>query len=373
MVTWLERAERISPRGAQTLSKRGYPFEAPHVECGSGCHVWTVDNKKLIDWVCSLATVTLGHGHEYVTKAIRNELDCGGTFALPHVLEVEVGERLCAFMGYEQVRWATTGSEATEAAVRTARIATGRSLVLSHGYHSWFSTFTAARPTKPGVPHEYTLAIEEWTTLEHYESLLQRFDVAAVILEPAKFDKVELMEIVLAARAMGTLVIFDEVVSGFRYALRGVQEIYGIRPDLSVYGKAITNGTFPVSALLGPRHLMQHAWPASGTYSGHPVGLAAVDAVLDVYEEEPVIERIHGAGRALIDGFNALKFPISLGGHPARPMWRGDQDKINAFLCAVYREGVLMHPAGLNAMAAHTEEDITATLDACVRAARVLA
>lgn len=383
MASWIQRALAVSPRGSQTLSKRAYPFDPGHALGGVGCRltICTDDHedgtiahhpKEVIDWNCSLATNTLGHGHLSIDAAIRDQLFCGGTFGIPHVAEVLVGERLCHLLGYEQVRWASTGSEATEAAIRTARIATGRYVILTHGYHSWFSTFTAAKEYRPGVPDEYANVMWGVDTLADITSIENMDLVAAVILEPAHFSVDELIELMGYTRAHGALVIFDEVVSGFRYHLRGIQGLYGLYPDLSVFGKALTNGTFPVSALLGPRSLMQHAWPASGTYSGHPVGLAAVNAVLDIYEAEPIIERIHAAGAALIEEFNALKLPVTLGGHPARPMWAGPREALDTFLCAVFAEGVLMHPSGLNASAVHGEGDVEETVAACQRAGEAL-
>lgn len=360
-MTLRERAERITPNGCQTLSKRAYPGPMPHVVRGAGSRVWTADGRELIDWVCSLATVTLGHAHPHVNAAITRQLAAGGTFALPHEREVAVSERLCALMGYEQVRWCSTGSEATEAAVRVARIATGREVVLTQGYHSWFSTFTAARPVHPGVPERFRDVMVE---VERPADVLAD-DVAAVIVEPARLSREEARELVAVAHHHGALVIFDEVVSGLRVALRGAQELYDVRPDLSVYGKALSNGTFPVAALLGPEGLMRHAWPVSGTYSGHPVGLAAVDAVLDVYAREPIIERLHAAGRAFIDGFNALDGPLRAAGHPSRPMLIGDDGPRRAFHVAAFGRGILLHPAGNNASAAHTEADVADTIAAC--------
>lgn len=356
-----ERAERITPNGCQTLSKRAYPVPMPHAVWGVGARIWTDDGRDMIDWVCSLATVTLGHGRPEVNTAIARQLSNGGTFALPHIHEVIVSERLCALMGYEQVRWCSTGSEATEAAVRVARIATGRDLILTQGYHSWFSTFTAAREHRPGVPSALASVMHEFGHLGQITP-----EVAAVIVEPAPLGREALVALLEAAHEVGALVIFDEVVSGLRVAVRGAQEFYDVKPDLSIYGKALSNGTFPVAALLGSREVMQHAWPASGTYSGHPVGLAAVDAVLDIYEREPVIARLHGAGQALIDGINALGGPVKAGGHPSRPILSFvDDEASRRFHTAVLERGILMHPAGNNASAAHTDKDITQTVEAC--------
>ena len=366
------RALATTPRGCQTLSKNAYPFPLTHVARGSGSRLTLADGRELIDWVASLATVTLGHAHPVVNDAIRRQLHDGGTFALPHRLEVSVSERLCAVMGYEQARWSSTGSEATEAAVRVARIATGRDVVLTEGYHSWFSTFTAARIEHPGCPEMFRHAIREWTEIHQLKSWIGFFTPAAVILEPMHFTAEQLREIIALAHSRGALVIFDEVVSGLRVAMRGAQELYDVRPDLSVYGKAITNGTFPVACVVGSRALMQHAWPASGTYSGHPIGLAAVNAVLDVYEREPIIARMHEAGRALIEGVNALGGAVKATGHPARPIFTGAPSVLARFHAAMAAGGVLTHPAGCNAMAAHTKDDVAATVEACARAMREL-
>lgn len=393
MPTLYDRACAITPGGAHTLSKRADRYGAgmpAFIEHGRGVEVGARyrngETQILIDWIASLAAVTLGHRQRDVTAAIRAASDMGGTFGMPHPLEVEVGERFLAATGWGDggmVRWVSSGSEATEGAMRIARIATGRNLVLSAGYHGWHSVHTAAKPRglRPGVPDVYAAAILDVQLGD--DSIGAAFrsgaSIAAVILEPCA-DAPPMPGVLRGVRdlahAHGALVISDEIIAGFRWHQQGAMlGTCGVRPDLAVYGKAIANGAFPIAAIVGGRDVMQHAWPVSGTANAHPTGLAAVGAVLTVYEQQDVVAQLWRNGRLLRHGVEglarALCAPVRIAGDDPRPVVQvAAADPARALAGqtllsqALARHGVLWHPAGAgNAMVGHLDV-MGRTLDA---------
>lgn len=420
--TLYDRACRVSPGGAQTLSKRHDRYGAgmpPFLWSGHGVHVYGEPTDDWnhphcwLDWIASLAAVTLGHAHPAVTEAMTRQLKDGGTFAMPHPLEVRVGQEFLATTGWPDgmVRWCSTGSECTEAAMRTARIATGRDRILSIGYHGWHSVHTAAKPVRPGVPAAFAAVIRDLPAgqIDAVRDMLDA-TVAALILEPcadAPPDVAYLQAVADLVHQQGALVIADEIICGFRWSEQGAMlGTCGVRPDLACYGKAIANGAFPIAALVGSADLMQHAWPVSGTANGHPVGLAAVEAVLDVYAREQPLRALHQAGRTLRHGLMGLALAIPrahlvVGGDDPRPVARIraprlggligqivegrawpipteiDEARSNigqTLLCQeLARRGVLWHPAGAgNAMVGHGPH-VAETLDAFAGALAVVA
>lgn len=388
---YLERAKKVIPGAAQTLSKM--PARFPQgafpvaVQRGNGANVWDIDGNKYVDWIGALGAVPLGYSYNpIIDKAL---YECGnGAMSLPHESEVELAERLCRKIPCaEMVRFVNSGSEATEAAIRTARIATGRDIILTvkSGYHSWHSWFQAVKDWHPGVPKEYEYSIKGFT-YNDIGSLEALFDVwsqrvACVIMEPCLFEKPKvgfLQGVRDLCTQYGALLIFDEMVTGYRWALAGGQEYFGVIPDLSTYGKGMANG-LPIGMLCGKREYMQHAELISGTFGGNAVSLAAANAVLDVYESEPVIETMWKRGEELQDYFNAGASNFSVqavcDGYPCKPRFKftyDDQDLNNKamslFLQAAAERGLLAHPGGLNVCYALTDQDMLVTFDAITHA-----
>lgn len=311
----LTRAERTIPLASQTFSKSRiqYPEGAAplFVTHGQGGRVWDVDGNEYVDLVCGLLPVVLGYRDPDVDQAIRDQLANGITFSLATALETELAERLvdiipCA----EQVRFGKNGTDATSAAIRLARASTGRDRIVACGYHGWQDWYIGATTRHKGVPG----AVRELTHMVPYNDLdaIHRLfhehpnDIAAVILEPMSAVEPhpgylgELRELV---HRHGALLLFDEVITGFRYALGGAQEYFGVVPDLASFGKAMGNG-MPISAVVGRADLMREMEEIffSGTFGGETLSLAAAIAVIDKMRREPVIETLWRTGATMADG-----------------------------------------------------------------------
>jgi glutamate-1-semialdehyde aminotransferase len=310
----LERARRVIPAYTQTLSKNPTQWVqgvAPsYVARASGAHVWDVDGNRYVDFPMALGPVILGHADPGVNEAVSRALRDGIVFTLPHPIEVEVAERVvervpCA----ERVRFGKTGSDVTSAAVRLARACNGRERVIACGYHGWQDWYIGTTSRADGVPAAVraltgTFAFND---LDSLDAALDagRGDVACVILEPCGAYEPEpgfLAGVVERAHAAGALVIFDEIITGFRLAPGGAQERYGVVPDLAAFGKALGNG-MPISALVGRAELMDRLEQVfySGTHGGEILSLAAADAVLDRLDPS-AYEALYAKGERLRAG-----------------------------------------------------------------------
>lgn len=410
---YLERALKVTPGGAQTLSKRAGRFpEGAYptgLRSGDGAFVIDLDGHKYLDMICGLACTTLGYGRKEIRDAVIDQLARGVSFSLATELESEVAEKICGMIPCaEMVRFVKTGSEANEAAIRVARKATGKDQVLTiaEGYHSWHSWFQALKPEHPGIPCGYGTPgwaefyadprIVDTFKFNDIPSLLRclgdgpdgpyeedgpsdcpdDYDVAAIILEPCHYEQPTpgfLQGVRDIATRIGAVLIFDEMVSGFRWANGGAQAYYGVTPDLATFGKACANG-FPLAFLCGRRDLMEHADVISGTFGGETLSLAACNAVLDIYQTEPIIETLWARGKQFKDGLNDLAHVIDVpavcDGFAVKPrikfLCEDGIDNIghlntmamSLFLQETALRGILWHPAGGNISAAMTTEDI---------------
>jgi glutamate-1-semialdehyde 2,1-aminomutase/spore coat polysaccharide biosynthesis protein SpsF len=313
------RAQQLIPGASQTLSKGPTQFVqgvAPaFLARGTGSHVWDVDGNEYIDFPMALGPIILGHCYPAVDEAVKRQMASGTVFSLPHALEVEVAERLvdmvpCA----EMVRFGKNGSDATSGAVRLARAYTGREVVACCGYHGWQDWYIGSTTFNKGVPdpvRQLTVPFE----YNNIDSLKRIFaerpkKVAAVILEPIGVIQPQdgfLQEIRELCRRNGALLIFDEVITGFRLARGGAQEYFGIIPDLACFGKAMANG-YPLSAVVGPREIMKAFEETffSFTFGGEALSLAAGQATMKEIAEKDVIGHLWEHGRQLIDGAQVL-------------------------------------------------------------------
>jgi glutamate-1-semialdehyde 2,1-aminomutase/spore coat polysaccharide biosynthesis protein SpsF len=282
----LERAQNVIPLGSQTFSKsrNQYPErQAPlFLTHGDGGRVWDVDGNEYVDLVCGLLPLVLGYRDADVDAAVQKQLDAGVTFSLATELEVELAERLVEIIPCaEMVRFGKNGTDATSAAIRVARAYTGRDRVAVCGYHGWQDWYIGTTTRNRGVP-------------EATRSLTHTF----------QFNDLDIAELV---RDQGTVLIFDEVITGFRYALGGAQELFGVTPDLAAFGKGLGNG-YPISALVGRAELMRELEQTfySSTFGGEAVSIAAAIAVVDKMRRDSVIERLWKTGRELADGVQKL-------------------------------------------------------------------
>ncbi|MDA4888050.1 glutamate-1-semialdehyde 2,1-aminomutase [Streptomyces sp. MS2A] len=332
-----ERLHAMVPGGAHTYAKGDdqYPENlAPVISHGSGAHVWDVDGNRYIEYGSGLRSVSLGHAHPRVTEAVRRELDRGSNFVRPSVVEVEAAERFLATVPTaEMVKFAKNGSDATTAAVRLARAATGRSRVAVCADHPFFSVddwFIGTTPMSAGVPaatDELTVAFP-YGDLDATEELLVRYrdEVACLILEPATHTEPPpgyLAGLRALADRHGCVLVFDEMITGFRWSEAGAQSLYGVVPDLSTFGKALGNG-FAVSALAGRRELMERGglrhsgervFLLSTTHGAETHALAAAMAVQATYVEEGVTARLHALGERLAAGVREAAAGMGVGDH----------------------------------------------------------
>ncbi|GGR62687.1 glutamate-1-semialdehyde 2,1-aminomutase [Streptomyces roseolus] len=319
-----ERLHALVPGGAHTYAKGDdqYPEDlAPVISHGRGAHVWDVDGNRYVEYGSGLRSVSLGHAHPRVVEAVRRELERGGNFVRPSVVEIEAAERFLATVPTaDMVKFAKNGSDATTAAVRLARAATGRARVAVCADHPFFSVddwFIGTTPMAAGVPAATTdLTVRfPYGDLAATEELLVRYEgeVACLVLEPATQTEPPpgyLAGLRALADRHGCVLVFDEMITGFRWSEAGAQGLYGVVPDLSTFGKALGNG-FAVSALAGRRELMERGglrhsgervFLLSTTHGAETHALAAAMAVQRTYTEEGVTARLHALGERLAAG-----------------------------------------------------------------------
>jgi glutamate-1-semialdehyde 2,1-aminomutase len=392
-----DRASSLIPGGAHTYSKGDdqFPSNAPRIiDRGLGCRLWDVDNNEFVDMAMSLGTTVLGHAYEPVLVAVRKELGRGVNFCRPSIIEGELAEIICDLIpSAEMVKFGKNGSDAVTAAVKLARAYTGRNYVARctadpfNAIHDWFIGSTEVNR---GVPPE----VQALTLKFHYNDLAscqQLFDtypseIACFILEPVSFIPPEgefLQRLKELCEKNGALLIFDEVVSGFRFALGGVQEMIGVTPHLSAFGKAMANG-FSVSALVGQKEFMrlggiehdqERVFLLSTTYGGETHCLAAAIACINEIRKQDAISHFWKTGQAMMDGVNRVaaevgaKKYISTSGYGCKPgfAFRDENGDVSAlartlFLQETIEKGLLM-PYMVPSLA-HTPEVVEFALDA---------
>jgi glutamate-1-semialdehyde 2,1-aminomutase len=311
----------VIPGGSHTYAKGDdqYPEAmAPVIERGEGCRTWDIDGNEFIEYGIGVRSVTLGHNYRPVVEAVSRHLDRGFNFARPHRLELEAAERLVDLIpSADMVKFGLNGSDVTTAAVRLARAFTGRDLVAVCSDHPFFSTddwFIGTTQMNAGVPdavRRLTVPFP-YNDLHAVEQLFQAHPgrIAAVMLEAETTEPPQDGYFAGLRRLCdihGVVLILDEIITGFRWDVRGAQHVYGIDPDLCTFGKGLANG-LPVSALAGRRDLMRlggfvadrdRVFLLSQTYGGEPWAMAAVLATIDAYQREGVTDRLHAAGATL--------------------------------------------------------------------------
>jgi glutamate-1-semialdehyde 2,1-aminomutase/spore coat polysaccharide biosynthesis protein SpsF len=319
------KAEKLIPSCSQTFSKGPSQFVqgvAPvYLERGEKAHVWDVDGNEYVDTVLALAPIILGYCDPCVDGAVQEQLKNGVSFSLPHRLEIEVAEKLVAMIPCaEMVRFGKNGSDATSGAIRAVRAYTGREMVACCGYHGWQDWYIGTTTRNGGVPVS-TRAMTKTFVYNDIDSLKSLFfqypgQIAAVIMEPISVEKPRdnfLAEVKEVAHAHGALLIFDEVVTGFRLAKGGAQEYFGVIPDLACFGKAMANG-FPLSAIVGSKEIMRIFDEIffSFTFGGEALSLAAARATIETFLEKDVIGVLWEQGERLQEGFNVLAKGLGL-------------------------------------------------------------
>jgi glutamate-1-semialdehyde 2,1-aminomutase len=331
------RTQSLIPGGAHTYAKGDdqFPEQAPpFIVRGKGCHVWDLDGNEFIEYNMGLRAVTLGHAYEPVLAAVAEQLQYGTNFTRPAPIETECAEEFLRHVrGAQMVKFCKDGSTAVDAALRLARAHTGRDMVAICAEHPFFSTsdwFIGTTGMPGGIPDW----IREHTVSFHYgdvaslEQLLatcpQR--IACVVLEPARIAEPApgyLQALKAACHAAGALLVFDEMITGFRWHAGGAQQVYGVTPDLSTFGKAMANG-FAVSALAGVHDVMrlggfdhdrERVFLLSTTHGAETHSLAAAIATMRIYREQDVAGYLHRQGGRLRAGIDRLIAENGLAGY----------------------------------------------------------
>lgn len=317
----LKRALAVTPLAAQTYSKSYRYFcegTAPSfIDRGEGSYVWDVDGNKYIDFICALGPVTVGYNNKQVNNAIIDQLQKGISFSLSTELEIELAEKITQIIPCaEMVRFVKNGSDATFAAVKLARAFTGREMIASCGYHGMQDWYIGSTANNKGVP-QAVCSLTKTFKYNDIDSLKQLFtqypdQIGAVIMEPIQADgPVDgyLAAVKELVQANGALLIFDEVVSGFRYALGGASEYYQVTPDLAAFGKGMGNG-MPISAVAGRREILELIGTQgvfiSTTFGGEMLSLAAALATIKLLEQPGVYQEFWRLGTKMIEGLKGL-------------------------------------------------------------------
>lgn len=393
------RAIGMIPGGSQTLSKAPGCFvdgvSPKYLVRGKGDRVWDVDGNQYIDYCMACFPLTLGYAIPEVDEAIRAQLADGITFSMMHPLEVSVADRLveripCA----EMVRFSKNGSDVTAAAVRLARHITGRDKVACLGYHGFQDWYIGTTDRHFGIP-EVVRCLTMPFAYNDIASLKDLFtkhrgEIACVIMEPSLFEfpKNGFLEEVLAlTHEQGALLVFDEMLTGFRLAEGGGQEFFGVTPDLATFGKGIANG-MPIGVLAGVERYMRHFDKVffSSTYGGETLTLAAAAAVLDFYRQKQVIRRLWKSGKIIMDNFNRLASEHGLDqhvkviGYPVRQqiVLKDRSGEPNYLLNALFqqemfKQGILCYAGALGFSYSHTDADLMYTVQAFRKSLGVIA
>lgn len=410
----MDEARRVTPGGINTSIRR-IPFDIVF-ERAEGAYIWDVDGNKYLDYHAAFGPLILGHAHPGVNQAVIDsihKIDLLGVGTTAY--EIEVARKIVEHVpSAEMAHLCNTGTETTHHAVRLSRAYTGRQKLIKfqgtyHGWHDYLLMNVVSAPEMvgkkdPGSAGMLPAAIENTTILDFndlaaVERELRTEQYAAVILEPIPHNigcVLPTQEFAEGLRRLcdetGTVLVFDEVITGFRHGLGGYQEKLGVMPDLTTLAKAIANG-YPCAAIAGKRELMMQFATAggkvfiAGTYNGHPVGAAAALATIRALEDGSVYEHIFGLGEYVRDGLTEIAsrvgVPMLVAGYGSvfvpyfmdpeaglprnyTDLLRNDNAKDQAFRMAMVERGVFMCPLALkrnHISAAHTKADMDMTLN----------
>lgn len=393
-----ERAKKVIASGTNTFSRGPGVFpdgvSPKFLSKQFGSHVWDVDGNEYIDMVMGCGPVTIGHNHPAINDAIKNQMENGILFSMLNPLEVEVAEKLvdcipCA----EMVKFSKNGSDVCAASIKLARHVTEKEIIFCWGYHGFADWYISTTDRNAGIPQvvKDLSKLFDYNDLDGLKEMFRTYkgNVAAVIMEPVIAEKPKddfLNEVKKLAHENGALLIFDEMISGFRFAMGGVQEYLNVTPDLATFGKGITNG-MPLGILAGKAEYMKEFDKVflSSTYAPEALTLAAASANIDFYKKNNVIERLWEKGEFLEKKFTSIieKYKvhknISLAGYPVRLMVNthgedGIQDPKIATLYQqeMFRNGILCFSGVLMLSYSHSQEDLDILVNAFDETCKVI-
>jgi len=409
-----ERAQRRIPAGVNSPVRafRAVGGAPPFFERASGAYLWDAEGRRYIDYLGSWGPMIAGHTHPAVVEAVQEAASRALSFGAPTEAEVELAELLCRLVpSLDMVRLVSSGTEATMTAIRLARGFTGRNLIVKfegcyHGHadallvKAGSGALTFGNPSSAGVPHDTAAhtAVLDFNDVSKLKALFQNRgrEIAGVIVEPVAGN----MNLVMPAPGFlealreectrhGAVLIFDEVMTGFRVALGGAQARFGIRPDLTTLGKVIGGG-LPVGAVGGRREIMEKIAPLgpvyqAGTLSGNPVAVAAGLATLRLVQRPGFHESLEASTRALVDGLQAVArqagvafsaqsigsmFGVFFRASPPQTfseVMQVDRERFNRFFHAMLERGVYLAPSAYEAgfvSASHGSAEIEQTIAA---------
>ena len=416
---WFERGKSTLVSGVSSGFRYWGDDDTLVIERGDGAYVFDMDSNRYVDYHLGFGPVVLGHGHPEVAAAVAEAAAAGTTFAMTTYREIEAAEAVCSAVPWvEALRFTNTGTEATMHAIRLARAHTGRELIVKfegtyHGAHDYVLFSTASAPLdvlgdrQNPVPHGSSRGVPEairslvrvvpFNDLEAMEQLFRNEgdQIAAMIVEPMLGNFFGVMPndgylegLRRICDEYGTVLIFDEVKTGFRMALGGAQEVFGVTPDLGTFAKSLGNG-FPVAAIAGRNEIIQD-WAAgdvfqAGTYSGNGVGVAAAKATIDILATGEPFAAMERSGTRLMNGIEGILAEEGVPGHVVghwsmfgislseeapqeyRDYVNHDEDLYAEVIKGMIRRGVLpvddaREPFFLSA--AHSSEDVALTLEA---------
>ena len=399
-----QRAHELIPGGSHTYAKGDdqFPEQAPpFIVRGTGCHVWDIEGREFIEYGMGLRAVTLGHAFAPVLETVMHQLSSGINFTRPAPIEVECAEQLLEIVPTaEMVKFCKDGSHAVDGALRLSRAYTGRDMVAICGDHPFFSTsdwFIGTTEMNAGIPETSRRLVVKFRNndLASLEKLFTQHpdQIACVVMEAARTEEPApgyLEAVKLTSHAHGALLVFDEMITGFRWHLNGAQHEYGVTPDLSAFGKALANG-FSVSALVGRREIMQlgggdhdreRVFLLSTTHGAETHQLAAALATMRFYQDHPVVETLYARGTRLRQGFeraiegNGLVGYVDVVGRDCNLLFgtrdaekRPSQPFRTLFMQEMIKYGVIA-PSFVVSYS-HSEADIDRTLEAVDEALKV--
>ena len=380
-LAWRERAKTALVGGGQP-HKQSNPPQPIMIDRAKGSHFWDVDGHEYIDYLMGYGPMILGHAYPSVIEAVAKALEKGNVYNVGHILEVELAEKLIEIIpSADRVAYFVGGSDATTGALKFARAYTEKEKVIRCGYHGWHDWCHSTRGHL-AASAEATLSVG-FNDIDALEELFKENpgEIACLIMEPSGHDlpkKGYLENVQSVVHANDAVLIFDEVKTGFRYALGGAQEYFGVTPDMSVFGKALANG-FATAVVVGRKDIMDEVsdvWVAA-TFHGEVSLVAAAMATIAELEAKDGVDFMWKQGQTLLDGYREMT--DRLGIHQARiagiaPMpffgLNANSDKESLFRRTFYEatlDGGLYLPEGhiwFMSMS-HSDDDIAKTLDVC--------
>ena len=414
------KAKKYIASGTNTFSRAPGVFPdgaAPKVLMKQkGSHVWDVDGNEYIDMVMGCGPVTIGHGDKRIEKAIIKQLKKGVLFSMINNLEIELAEMLVkSIPSVEMVKFSKNASDVCAASVRLARYVTGRDIIFCYGYHGFHDWYVGTTDRNSGIPKEIKnlTKVFDYGDTKSLEKMFNKYKgrVAAVIMEPVigqrgqyfykknksgqkkirkpikNCEQVKTLKFIKnLAKSHGSLFILDECISGFRFDVGGAQDFFGVLPDLSIFGKGITNG-LPLGILGGKKKYMKHFDKVflSSTYAPEALTLSAAIENLKIYKKNNVIDQLWSKGEyidknftKIINKYNLSK-NVSLAGYPVRLMINthlenGSQNNVLATLYQqeMFKNGILCFSGVLMLSISHTKKDLDTLINAFDKTCKVI-